>query len=323
VTIYDWAVIAIVAVSAIRGWRRGLVREAIDVALILVGTLVAFRLSPAVGTVVAGMANVPYEVGRVVAGVVIFAVLVVGSIVLGRVVSTALKVAPGATTLNRLGGSVIGIAYAAIVVVLATSIAAAVPLPADTRGTVDEAIGASAIGSTVVDPTGPIQPSLTVASGAAVVTSVIAVRDAIGDRLVAGTIPVPFPAAERSDLAPSQVKAQAVFDELNLHRISSGADPLAWSSDLAVVAMSRATDVYLSGLLSLEDDLPDALRAGGVPGTIADDLVVLAATPDGVVEAIIDAPAYEAVVVDRIYRKAGIGVVDGPYGLVAVQVVSG
>ena len=322
-TIYDWAVIAIVLVFVVRGWRRGLIKEAIDVALILVGTLIAFRLSPAVGTIVSGMANVPYEVGRVIAGALIFLVLVVGSMLLGRTLSIAMKIAPGATALDRLGGSALGVVYALVVVVLATSLAAAMPLPADARSSVDEAIGTSAVGATIVDPTGPVQPSLTIASGASVVTSVIAVRDAIGDRLVAGTIPVPFPAAERADLAPSQVKAQTVFDELNLRRISAGLDPLAWSPDLAVVAVSRATDVYTSGLLALDDDLPEALRAGGVPGTIAEDIVVLAATPDGVVEAIIDTPNYEALVVDRTYRKAGVGVVDGPYGLVAVQVFAG
>jgi membrane protein required for colicin V production len=323
VTIFDWVAIIVVAAFAIRGWRRGLAKEAIDVGLILIGTLVAFRLSPAVGTIVSGMANLPYEVGRVIAAIVIFLVLVVGSILLGRVVSAALKIAPGATTLNRLGGSAVGVAYAAIVVILATSLAAAAPLPAATRSTVDESIDASAVGSVIVDPTGPIQPVVSVSSGATVVTSVIAVREAIGDRLVAGTVPVPFPAAERIELAPSQVKAQTVFDALNRHRISAGLDPLAWSADLAVVAVARATNVYLSGVLALEDDLPDALRSGGVPGTFADDLVVLAATPDGVVEAITDTPNYDAMLVDRSYRKAGIGVVDGPYGLVAVQVLTG
>ena len=322
-TVYDWAIVAVAIVFVIRGWRRGLAGEAIDLALILLGSVVVFRLSPAIGTIVAGMANLPYEVGRVIAGVVIFAALVVGSIVFGRMIGIALKVTPGASTLNRLGGSGVGLLYAAVVVVLGTSLAAAMPLPSTTRDSVDEAIEASAVGRSIVDPTGFVQPSVTVASGASVVTSVIAVRDAIGDRLMAGTVPVPFPKTERADLAPSQVKAQTVFDELNRRRISAGLDPLAWSPDLAVVAVSRATDVYLSGVLSLDDDLPSALRAAGVPGTIADDMVVIGATPAGVVEAITAVSAYDGMVIDRTYRKSGVGVVDGPYGLIAVQVLSG
>ena len=152
--------------------------------------------------------------------------------------------------------------------------------------------------------------------------AVIAVREAVGDRLSAGTIPIPFPTAASEDLAPSQVKAQTVFDQLNRHRISEGLDPLAWSSDLAVVAVARASGVYTSGWLRLDDDLPSALRAAGIPGTISEDMVVLAASPDGLVEAITSAATYEAAVTDASYRKAGIGVIEGPYGLIAVQVLS-
>ena len=321
-TFYDWAVVAIGAVFVIRGWRRGMAREAIEAALLLLGTFLAFRLSPAVGTIISGMATLPYEVGRVVAGVVIFVALVVGAILLGRIVATALRIVPGASMLDRIGGAAVGLVFAAIVVVLGTTLLAAAPLPERSRGAIDDALVASPVASAIVDPNGSIQPSVSVASGASVVTSIVAVRDAVGERLMAGTIPIPFPTPNRSDLAPSQAKAHAVFDEINVVRIGAGADPLAWSPDLAIVAVARATDVYGSGLLTLDGDLDAALRAAGVPGTISDDLVVIAASPDGLVEAIVGVDAYRSLVEDPSYRKAGIGVIDGPYGLIAVQVVS-
>ncbi|MGI9584184.1 MAG: CvpA family protein, partial [Acidimicrobiia bacterium] len=74
---YDWIVLAIVTALAVRGWMRGAVRETLDVALLLFGSLLVFRLSPAVGTVLAGMANIPYEVARVVASVLLFGILIV------------------------------------------------------------------------------------------------------------------------------------------------------------------------------------------------------------------------------------------------------
>ena len=80
--------------------------------------------------------------------------------------------------------------------------------------------------------------------------------------------------------------------------------------------------MYGSGLLTLDDDLGTALAAAGIPGTISDDLVVIAASPDGIVEAIVGVDAYRSLIEDADYRKAGIGVVEGPYGLIAVQVVS-
>ena len=38
-TVYDWAIVAVALVFVIRGWRRGLVGEAIDLALILLGSV--------------------------------------------------------------------------------------------------------------------------------------------------------------------------------------------------------------------------------------------------------------------------------------------
>jgi len=322
-TFYDWVVIAIALAFLIRGWRRGAVREAIDIALLLLGTIIVFRLSPMVGSIVSGMANVPYEVGRVVGGGLIFLVLVVGSILFGRVIATALHVVPGGRRIDRFGGSAIGLGYALIAVVLGTTLLSAIPFPASARVAVDDSIAGSPVGSVVTDPTGPIQPVVSLTSGETVLTSVIAVREAVGDRLVAGTVPIPFPASDRSELAPTQATAQAVFDDVNRERIADGVDPLAWSPDLAIVAVSRSTTVYAAGLLTLDDQLPDALRAAGIPGTISNDLSVMAASADGLTEAIVSTGPYRAMITDPAFRKSGIGVVEGPYGLVAVQVLSG
>ena len=322
-TIFDWVILGLALVLAVRGWRRGFLREVVDWALLVFGTIIVFRMSPVIGTIVSGMANVPYEVGRIIAGVLIFAVLLVGSFLLGRVLSKVLKIVPGVTTLNRLGGSLVGIAIAAVAVVLGTTIASALPLPESTSESVDSAIRSSTVGSAIVDPNGWIQPTMAAVSGDDVYGAVIAVRDAVGDRLAAGTVPIPLPSVEDAPLQPSQTLAQQVFDEVNLSRIAAGEDPLAWSPDLAIVAVARATSVYRSGVLALNADLTDHLRIAGVPGTYHDDLVVLAASVDGVVEAITESSAYAAKIEDPAMRKAGIGVVDGPYGLMAVQVLSG
>jgi uncharacterized protein YkwD len=196
-------------------------------------------------------------------------------------------------------------------------------MPATSADAFDRAVERSVVGRTIVDPGGSIQPLVEMASGDHLYRSVIAVRGAVGERFMAGTLPVPFPSVDAGELAPSQTLAQTVFDEVNEERIASGADPLAWSSDLAIVSVARASAVYQSGVLSLDDGLSAALTSAGIPGTTHDDLVVMAASTDGLVEAIMDAPAYAAAIGDPIYRKAAIGVVDGPYGLMAVQVLSG
>jgi hypothetical protein len=81
--------------------------------------------------------------------------------------------------------------------------------------------------------------------------------------------------------------------------------------------------VYHSGTLALDPGLGTALEAQGVPGTINTEMVVLAASTDGVAEAFVGASAYRDAIFETQYRKAGIGVIDGPYGLLAVLVLSG
>jgi uncharacterized protein YkwD len=216
-----------------------------------------------------------------------------------------------------------GALFAAVVVIIGTTLVTVAPMPDSWREAVDGSVGSSRVGAVVVDPTGTTQTAWAGVSGVDLFASVIAVREAVGDRLMAGTLPIPFPDVGDQPIVPSQTDAQHVFDRLNLERIEAGVDPLAWSGDLAVIAVARATEVYRSGVLSLDDDLADAFRAAGVPGTVHTDMVVLAASPDGVVEAITAASRYAAAVTDPTYRKAGMGVVDGPYGMIAVQVLSG
>lgn len=321
--IYDWIVLGLFAALIVRGWRRGLIREVVELGVLVVGTVVVFRFSPVLGSIVTGMANVPYEVGRIIGGVVMFVALVVGGALIARVVATALKVVPGATTLNRLGGAAVGGAYALVIVVLATTLVSVAPIPDSMRKAIDSSIDSSLVGAWIVSPGGVVQGSVSSISGEGIFSSVIAVRDAVGDRLAAGTLPIPLPGITDDPLMPSQVAAQAVFDEINRHRISSGVDPLAWSPDLAIVAVARANQVYRSGLLSLDGGLPEALAAQGIPGTIHGEMVAMAATPQGLAEALSSAAAYEVLITDPAFRLSGVGVIEGPYGLIAVQVVSG
>jgi uncharacterized membrane protein required for colicin V production/uncharacterized protein YkwD len=322
VPIYDAIVAALAAALVIRGWMRGVLREALEIAVLLVGSLLIFRLSPAVGSIIAGMANIPYEVARVGAGVILFLVLVVGGALVTRLLSVSLKLVPGATILNRLGGAVVGAGYAALVVVLGTILLTAAPMSEGVRSTVSESVGASPIGSRIVEPRGVIQQTVSSVSGERVFTAVAALQETVGARLVAGTLPIPLPDVGDSALPPSQTAAQQVFDVLNRNRILEGLDPLGWSGDLAVVAVRRADQVYRSGTLRLDQDLPSALEAQGVPGTINTEMVVLAASTDGVAEAVVGASAYRDALFDTQYRKAGIGVIDGPYGLLTVLVLS-
>jgi len=315
--------VGIALALVVRGWRRGLVREAVEVSVLVVGTIVIFRMSSVVGAMISGMANVPYEVGRILGGVVMFVLLTIGGALASRLIAGALKVVPGATTLNRLGGAALGGIYAAVILALATTLISVAPLPESARSSVNNAIAESPVFAVVVAPGGLVQGALGTVTGESIYGAVISVEDAVGHRLAAGTLPLPIPDIGGEPLAPSQASAQLVFDGLNQRRIAAGVDPLGWSSDLAIVAATRAQHVYDSEVLDPAPGLGEALRAAGVPGTIFNEMLAIAATPHGLVEAIVTAQAYEDVLADPVYRISGVGVVEGPFGLIAVQVVSG
>jgi uncharacterized membrane protein required for colicin V production len=321
--IYDWAVIAVVVALAARGWFRGFVRELIDVVILVVGAAFVFRLSAPVGTIIAAMANIPYEAARIGAGAVMLVVLFIGTTVVADVITRALHILPGVTILNRLGGVGAGIVYGAVVVILVTTVLGVAPLPTGTRATVDEAIAESSIGQTITKPDGDVQVFVGAASGESLFASVLSIRQVVGDRLAAGTIPIPRPAVASEDLIGDEDAAMHVLAGVNVARVEAGQNPLVWSKELSVVASSRAKRVYQSGSLSLDDRLDADLTGASLPGTIHSEGVVIGASPEGLSEAILATTTYSEAIVDSGHRKAGIGVIAGPYGNIAVFIVSG
>lgn len=322
VPVYDLVVASVAAALVVRGWLRGALREAVEVAVLIVGMALVFRLSPVVGSIIAGMANIPYEVARILAGVVLFLGLVIAGALVARLVSTTLKLVPGSTIANRFGGAVVGAGYAVLIVALGTTLLSAAPLPRSVRTAVDGSIDSSVVGNRMVEPHGMVQQAVSSVSGERVFATVIALQEMVGSRLVAGTLPIPLPDIGESALSSSDEAARDVFDSVNRERISEGLDPLGWSNELAVVAVDRADSVYRSGTLALDTNLAAALGAEGIPGTINSEMVVLAASTDGVAEAFTGAAAYRDKIIDQQFRRAGIGIVDGPFGLLAVQVLA-
>ena len=321
--IYDLVSIGVVGGFVIRGWLRGFVREAIEVFVLVVGVFVVFRFSAPIGTVLSAMANIPYELARIVGGVVAFGVLVIGGALVSRIIVGALKIVPGALILNRFGGAIVGLAYGAVIIVLGTTMLGIAPLPSKAVEAVDREVGSSKIGSEIVAPHGRVQGFMETLSGESMYGSILAIRQIAGDRLAAGTIPIPLPSVEQTALASDVDGAQAVFAGVNSHRVASGQQPLTWSNDLGDVAEKRARRTYVSGQLSLDGRLDGDLVSAGIPGTIHTDGIVIGASTDGVIEAFTTTSRYAEALTDSKFSRAGIALVSGPYGLVSVFVVSG
>jgi uncharacterized protein YkwD len=108
--------------------------------------------------------------------------------------------------------------------------------------------------------------------------------------------------------------AVTLHDRVNRDREEVGLAPLAWSETASLVAVTRAFGVYQSGSFAAASPIADRLSDAGIASTVADEYLLLAPTADGLAEAANTGEGFAAV---------GIGVVDGPIGLIAVIVLTG
>ena len=93
----------LVVLLIVRGWMRGLLREAIDVGMLVLGAIAAFRLAPIAGGVLSSLFGMSPELARVVGGLLLFVAIWVAASIAAFVISRSLEIVPGLLTLNRLG----------------------------------------------------------------------------------------------------------------------------------------------------------------------------------------------------------------------------
>lgn len=315
----DFVLGAVFVALIVRGWMKGLVREALDVATLLVGALLAFRFSGTVGNVLSAMTGVAPEAARMVGGFLAFLAISVGAAFVSGVIHRTIRRLPAMTTLNRLGGAALGGVYALVLATVAVTLMSAVPMPETLAKPIDESV----IATRLTDPEGPVQRGVEALAGDRAIQSVISLRRMFGEPSVVGGPAVVLPAAT-GETRPSVAAADDVFAAINAERVEAGLDPLAWSDELALIAVTRADAAYHSGTLSVTTpSLEEALDRSGVPHVVRGENLALAGSPAGVHEAIVTSDRHRSEVLGERYRRVGVGVVEGPYGLMAVQVFAG
>ncbi len=317
----DLVILGLFTGLVIRGWLRGLVREAIDVATLALGVLLAFRMASTTGGLVARLTGLSPEVGRLFGGVAVFLAVSIGAAVAARLINKTMRVLPGLTTLNRLGGAGLGFVYAFVLVLLAVTVLAVVPVPPALAVRMDD----SMIAAKLTDPEGTAQRTVGTIAGDRATQAVIALRRVAGERsIVSGAVGNPtLPPVEESRLRADSAAAQDVFDALNRARVDNDLAPLAWSDGLEVVAVARAGDMYRAGSFTPEPQLSIRLTSAGIPSTVRGESVALAATPEGAHEALLASDLHSANLLSPDYRRVGAGIIAGPFGLMSVLVFTG
>jgi uncharacterized membrane protein required for colicin V production len=318
----DFLLGGLIVVLLVRGWFRGLIRQALDLAVLVIGLFLALRLSGPVGGVVGGLFGSSPRVSRLAGGAVVFVAVAVAAALASHVSHRTIKALPGLPTLNRLGGAALGGAWGLFIVTVALTLVAVVPVPSTLARQLDD----SAVSAALTDPDGVPQRVLEELSGDRVVRTLIELRRRFdsGEVVVEGEERIGIPAAAPDEVASDPGAAEGLFTMVNEARVRAGRDPVAWSPLLAGVALAHATDMYTRGYLGHRG--PDGAgvddRAGAAGAAILGENIALGATAADVHERLVDGDTTRAAILGPGYRWAGVAVVSGPLGLLAVEVFS-
>ncbi len=321
---FDILVGAGLALLAVRGWRRGLIREAMDFVGLVVGVIIAFRTSSYTGPIAESLFGVSPQVGRFIAGTVVFIAVGVVAAITARALGKVWSL-PGLKLSNKVGGAALASAWGLFTATLVFSLLAVAP----DAGLFGSAVESSTTVRVFTDPDGMPQRVFTSLSGDRIIGTVLQIRDAVGVNraVIEGSDSLSLPPATPDQLTVDVDAATALEQMVNLERVQAGVDPLAPAAALDGVALAHATDMYRGGYFShvgpTSGDVADRLRAAGIVYRAAGENLALAATPEGVHAGLMDSAGHRANILDADYRRIGVAVVAGPLGLMTVQVFTG
>jgi len=320
----DVVIVVVLLLLLGRGWYRGFVREAMDLIGLLLGTVLAFRLGPAVGGVVAAMAGISDDAARLIGGFIVLVATGIGAAYLTRVIERRARL-PGLNLANRAGGAGLAMAFGAFLATLLLSLAVILPMPPAVADALDD----SAVTRVLTDPGGTPQEVFRGLSGDSIVATLLNLRSVIGERrvVVEGEEVVTFPAVDPARLDTDPEAAAEVFHALNLARVDAGVDPLAFSPGLALVGRDHAVEMYVEGYFShVSPDtgtIGDRLADAGIVYRLAGENLALAATTADVHDGLMDSEGHRHNMLHPDFRRVGVAVVSGPLGLMTVQVFTG
>jgi uncharacterized membrane protein required for colicin V production len=312
------------AALAVRGWVRGFVKEALDLAGLVFGVFFGFRVSAPVGDFLADRFAVTPEWARLGAGIVIFILVGVGFSILAATLGRFMRL-PGLNLSNRLLGSGIAAAWGIFLLLVLVAVIEAVSVPDSISQTVEDSTVLSVLAGEDAAP----RVMMESVAGDDVIGSLLALKSIAGEEriILDGDDVFEMPPSAEEDLSDSAADAAEVFDLLNDERVASGRAPLASSEGLAEIARRHAFDMYLNGFVShvspSSGRIRDRVEASGMRLAIVGENLALASSTRAVHDGFLKSASHRRNMLEPAYDRVGVAAVNGPYGLMVVQVFGG
>ncbi len=125
---FDLIVLVLGALLAIRGWRKGLLRQLATLAPFALGLLIVVRLTPGWASVVEDWLGIPYGAALLLVGLALYAAVGIGGWAALHALARAARF-PGLNTADRVAGAVFGVVWLVLAIMALTWFASFLPLP--------------------------------------------------------------------------------------------------------------------------------------------------------------------------------------------------
>jgi membrane protein required for colicin V production len=308
------------AAMLVRGWMRGMVREAFDLIGLVLGIWIAFRLSVPFGEFLSSSFGLEPEVGRIGGGLVLFILLGVLMSVAAHYLTKFMNL-PGLTLINRVGGAAVAVGWGLLLVLVLLSVLTAFPVPDSWRDDIEESNIAQAIAG---DDAFPRQAFESLA-GDDVMSAVSSIRRLFG---AGRAVPVgddvfEIPPAGSEDVALLAGEAAKVLEQVNEHRVGLGLRAVAAIPAIDDLAGEHAVARYRDGQIKRIANCSATLGSRGYQVIGCDNGVALAGTAAGGFEGILATSEGAAMIETADFDRAGIAVADGPTGRLVVIILAG
>jgi uncharacterized protein YkwD len=306
----------------VRGWLRGFVREALDLVALVVGLLVAFRLSGPLGEFLTDRFSVAPEVATIGAGVVLFLLFGVAMSIAAHYLSRVMSL-PGLNLVNRLGGAAVAALWGIAIIVVIVNLARVVP------GGWGDPFEESTVAQAIAGPEAAPQQAFEQLAPDGVLASLAAIQGIFGQSRVVpeGTEVVTIPPALPDEVRQVREETVAVLEQVNEHRTGLGLTALGRSASLDGVAESRASGMYTSGRLSRDHppggSVATDVAAAGIRLVVVGENLALASSARAAVDGMLASPTALSQFAISAYDRTGISVLDGPTGRLVVIVLGG
>jgi uncharacterized membrane protein required for colicin V production len=317
VTALDLAIVIVLGFAAYSGFKRGAVYMGLELTSFLIATAVALLAYRPLGALLRHLTHTSTAFANVAAFTVAWVATglicaLLARLWLGRHITKGVPLSRA----HRIGGAVLGVARAAVVLALAVLVVSGLPAGSNAKRVVTD----SGFGKVSLAYTGQLQSWLAGGLG----------HD-LGESLNFFTVTANPEGLETIELGyktssgtvdPAGEAAMLVM--LNHERTTRGLQALTLNTAARKVARAHSADMFARGYFSHvtpEGKSPfDRLRAGGVDFGAGGENLALAPTLSLAHQGLMNSPGHRANILSTQYKAVGIGIVDGgPYGLMVTQ----